>query len=83
MLEEFANMLKGKGVKTYQCMLKGDCTEKTLEQAKDQNVDMIVVGSHGKGLAQKLLLGSVSQDIIDQSDVPVMIVPVPVRDDLH
>lgn len=52
------------------------------ELAKEEAVDMIIVGSHGKGSVQRALLGSVSQAIVRHATVPVLVVrgqhaPVP------
>lgn len=43
-----------------------------LEEAK--NVDMIVLGSHGRGEFASLLLGSVTQQVIHHATCPVVIV---------
>ncbi len=43
-----------------------------IEQIKP---DLVVVGSHGRGVLMRLLLGSVSTYVSQHSAVPVMIVP--------
>lgn len=50
-----------------------------LEQANDCNADIIVMGMRGIGGAQKLLLGSTSQHVLERARVPVLIVPPPDR----
>jgi len=45
----------------------------TIEQAiKDYDVDLIVLGTHGRSGVQKLLLGSVAEEIVRRSPVPVL-----------
>jgi len=48
-----------------------------LTLAKDQSVDLIVMGSHGRTGLQRLLLGSTTEGVIRQSPVPVLVVRHP------
>lgn len=45
------------------------------EYATKADSDLIVVGSHGKGAVDRLLLGSVSHETVLRSRVPVLVVP--------
>ncbi|MFQ5497686.1 MAG: universal stress protein [Nitrosopumilus sp.] len=45
-----------------------------LSFAKTKNIDLIIIGSHGKGFFDRLVLGSVSNRIIQQSNCPVLVV---------
>ena len=45
-----------------------------LDFAMTENVDMIVMGSRGLGVVKGVLLGSVSQYIVDQAKCPVLVV---------
>src|ERR1700741_572820 len=42
------------------------------QQIADQQADMIVLGTHGRTGAQRLLLGSVAEEILRQARIPVM-----------
>ena len=46
-----------------------------LYAADEANADVIVMGMRGIGGAQKLLLGSTSQHVLEKATVPVLIVP--------
>ena len=46
-----------------------------LDQALDRDIDLIVMGSHGRTGLQRLFLGSVAEKIIRQASCPVLIVP--------
>jgi nucleotide-binding universal stress UspA family protein len=46
-----------------------------LRLAKEREVDAIVMGSHGRGRFGGMMLGSVSQHVIHDATVPVIIVP--------
>jgi nucleotide-binding universal stress UspA family protein len=36
---------------------------------------MVIVGSHGRGAMQRLLMGSVSEAVLRRTDRPILIVP--------
>lgn len=44
------------------------------DMAKEAQVDLIVVGSHGRGAVDRLLIGSVSNAVLHRAHVPVLVV---------
>jgi nucleotide-binding universal stress UspA family protein len=42
--------------------------------AEELHVDVIVVGSHGRGAIERILLGSVSEQIVRHAPCPVLVV---------
>ena len=52
----------------------GHAAGEILNAAKKGKVDLIVMGSRGRGAIGSLLLGSVAQTILSASEVPVMVV---------
>lgn len=53
----------------------GETVEAIMTAADDQNADLVVVGSSDKGFLQRLIGGSVSDDLARRSSRPVLIVP--------
>jgi nucleotide-binding universal stress UspA family protein len=51
--------------------------EEILKAADEEECDLIVLGSHGKGFIQKTFLGSVSRSVLDRTRKPVFIIPLP------
>jgi nucleotide-binding universal stress UspA family protein len=49
--------------------------EAVIETACEDGADLIVVGSHGCGGIERLVLGSVAQEIAGKAQVPVKVVP--------
>lgn len=49
--------------------------EKTLEIAKNNNVDLIIMGTHGASGITKFFFGSNTSIMIAKSDLPVMAIP--------
>ena len=63
-IEQAGKESEAKGVKTVQSyLLEGDPASEILQFAKENDVDMVVVGTRGAGSAETLLLGSISQKI--------------------
>lgn len=54
---------------------------RTLAQACEDGVDLLVAGSRGYGPMMRVLLGSVSTQLIADAPCPVMVVPRPQGDD--
>ena len=55
-------------------LVEGDPAIRVVELAEELKVDAVVVGSHGKGLARRLLLGSTSEQIVREAPCPVLVV---------
>ncbi len=49
-------------------------SEGILQTAQEVPTDLIIMGSHGRKGLQKLMLGSVAQNVLSQSEIPVLIV---------
>jgi nucleotide-binding universal stress UspA family protein len=63
-------------VSVDQVAVEGPPAESILEQA--DGAQLIVVGTHGKGLVRRVLLGSVSRQVLNDADRPVAVVDLPV-----
>jgi nucleotide-binding universal stress UspA family protein len=64
----------GDGVRQEVLTPKGHGAAKALLDAASE-ADMLVVGSRGRGGFQGLLLGSVSQQVLNHAPCPVVVVP--------
>lgn len=65
---------KAAGIEAAPVLLKGNPAEKILNFAENQKVDMIVVGSTGKSGIERFMLGSVSEKVVRNSKIPVLVV---------
>jgi nucleotide-binding universal stress UspA family protein len=74
-VQEIAEGLRQAGVQTTALLVQGATAETILAEASRLDVDMIVVGSHGRGAMYRLLVGSVSEAVLHKSAWPVLVVP--------
>ncbi|AKB28249.1 Universal stress protein [Methanosarcina siciliae C2J] len=65
---------KEAGVKVEPLYLKGVPAEKILEYAEESDIDLIVMGTQGLTGVQRFLIGSVAENVLRHSKVPVMII---------
>jgi nucleotide-binding universal stress UspA family protein len=52
---------------------RGDAATTILRVAREEEDDLIVMGSHGHSRIHRALLGSVSQRVLAQSEIPVLL----------
>jgi nucleotide-binding universal stress UspA family protein len=56
---------------------EGYPAEEILQQAKKYDCDLIVMGSHGKGLLENTFVGSVTRQVLRRTRLPVTVIPLP------
>jgi nucleotide-binding universal stress UspA family protein len=64
----------GDGPQLDICERHGDPAEEIIYLAREMNVDMIVIASHGRGTFDRLRLGSVADRVVRSASTPVMVV---------
>lgn len=68
-IEKAEKEMKKKGVESYQSsILHGNPAREIIDFARDNNVDMIIMGSRGAGMIETLMLGSVSHRVCHLAD---------------
>ena len=65
----------GDGVKTETASRFGREAEEILKFAKNKQVDLIVLGTHGKTGIEQVFFGSVAEKVVRQSPIPVFVIP--------
>ncbi|MHB8124556.1 MAG: universal stress protein [Desulfitobacteriaceae bacterium] len=61
-------------VQLKKCLDSGHPVSVILDEIKKENIDLVVMGSHGYGPITGSVLGSVSQRVLQRAKCPVMIV---------
>ena len=71
----FSKSVKQKpNIRISKCLAEGYASEEILKCAEKGHHDLIVMGSRGMGLVRSLFLGSVSSRVVNQAEIPVLIV---------
>jgi nucleotide-binding universal stress UspA family protein len=73
-LDQLTGMYPGKEVVRF--MPEGKPHQEIIKTAEIWKADLIVLGTHGRTGLKHLLTGSVSEHVLRQSKIPVMIVPL-------
>jgi len=74
-LDRLQKMVTSVGLKATTLELHGPAVDLILGQAESLRVDLIVLGSHNRGLIYYLLVGSVVDNVLKRARCPVLIVP--------
>jgi nucleotide-binding universal stress UspA family protein len=72
--EEAAKLTESHGVPVTAEVLAGDPADEIVAYADNHDVDLIVVGSRGRGTVASTLLGSVSHAVLQEARRPVLVV---------
>lgn len=74
-IQELADKVRATGTETTALLIRGSTIKALLAEAERLEADLIVLGSHGHGLMHRVLLGSVSQAVLQKSTIPVLLIP--------
>lgn len=72
--EAVVQRARARGTQATFLVWEGDPGEAIVSAAEAEDVDLIVVGSHGRGPVGRLLLGSVSDFVVRHATCPVLVV---------
>lgn len=59
---------------------EGEYADTILKTAKEQHISIIVMGSHSHRWLEDLVMGSVTQEVLRHSTIPLHIIPTKKRD---
>ena len=57
-------------------VIEGEIADTILKTAKEMDATIIVMGSHSRKWLESIILGSQAEDVLTNSPIPVLIVPV-------
>ena len=61
----------------HKVVRRGIALDTIAEEAAAWRADVIVVGSHGKGWVDRLVIGSLTEDLLNDLPTAVLVIPVP------
>ncbi|MCX9010409.1 MAG: universal stress protein [Candidatus Methanoperedens sp.] len=74
--EYVADRARAIGMEAEKIITEGHPAEEIIKYAEENSIDLIVMGTFGKGGVNRLLLGSVASKVIRTSKIPVLVVPI-------
>jgi nucleotide-binding universal stress UspA family protein len=75
-LERVETIADRHGVAADSQLLEGSPSRRIVEYAEGEDCDLVVMGTHGRGGIDRLLLGSVAEGVVRACAVPVLTVQV-------
>lgn len=77
--EEVENQLFAAWKERVQFMHKiGHPSTTICKVAKEEDADLIIMGSHGRGFIERALIGSVTLGVLNRTHIPVLVVKKPI-----
>ena len=73
-LKTFVAATTGQADRVRAATKVGAPVEEILEYAGAESIDLIVIGTHGRGLVGQMLLGSVAERVVRRAKMPVLMV---------
>ena len=62
---------------------RGNFAESLLNAAKEMAVDIIVMGSHSSIWLEEIVMGRITNEILQQTQIPILIIPKNKNEKLH
>jgi nucleotide-binding universal stress UspA family protein len=79
-LAKLAAEAKQKGVACSELVAQGKPSAEIIRYAAENQVDMIVLGTHGKGMLDQALFGSTTERVVRRAPCPVLTVRLAVHE---
>ena len=73
-LDEFQAKYFPEPFKTQSVVLIGDASEKIIEYAKTEGIDLLIMGTHGRKGLDRVIFGSVAERVSKMASVPLMLI---------
>ena len=73
-LEKMAKRLRDQGFQVIPKLVVGVPVREILKAEKEDDVSMIIIGSHGRSNLEEIFLGSVSEKVVRKARKPVLVV---------
>ena len=73
-LSKLAEDARQKGVTVSELVVQGKPSAEIIRYAAENDVDMIVLGTHGKGMLDQALFGSTTERVVRRAPCPVLTV---------
>jgi nucleotide-binding universal stress UspA family protein len=76
-LDRTAETIRCKGTKVNTMVRTGNAADEILKTAKEINVDLIAMSTHGRSGLRRLAFGSITDKVLHGTETPVLMVRAP------
>lgn len=73
-MQQVVGRARAVGVRATFLVWEGDAAEAIVDASEAEDVDVIILGSHGRGALGRIVLGSTSRRVSENANRPVMVV---------
>jgi nucleotide-binding universal stress UspA family protein len=73
--QKMVNLVTDNKAKCAGCsgkVVKGDVVDEIIAEAKEENADLIIIGTHGSKGIEKIILGSVAERVVKNAPCPTL-----------
>jgi len=77
-LEKFKKHLGDENIQTV--VKNGEFSKTILQTAKEMHADVIAIGSHSRKWLEDVIMGSVTQEVLHHTTIPLFIIPTRKKD---
>jgi len=74
-LKSIAKLLEQKDIAVKTEVLAGNPAKKIIEYSSNNDVDLIIMSTHGRSGVSRIVFGSVADKVIRQTEVPILLKP--------
>lgn len=79
-LDQIAERVRVAGVECFIAIVEGSPAVEIVSRSRKINADLIVIGTHGRTGFRRVIFGSVAEEVLRRTSLPILMVP-PVRED--
>ena len=72
--EDISDLFEDAGLEYETAVVFGDPAREIVEYAETNDIDQVVIGSHGRSGVSRILLGSVGEKVVRRAPMPVTVV---------
>ena len=76
LVKRLAEELRQRNIDAEGVLLEGSTAKMIKTEVQEIQADLVIAGHHKRNFFYQMFVGSVEQDIIDDLNVPVLLVPV-------
>jgi len=71
-IQKLADELRGRGLRVHEKVVQGKPSAEIVRVAQEEAIDLIVLGTHGKGMLDQALFGSTMERVLRKAPCPVL-----------